>query len=91
MIGLYLYSAEARVDALMLLNRLGLSVSYNVLQKSLRNITQASQVWIKEQATNHKFDGIWDNFEDCENVHRECIGDIVKLRSITMALWIKNG
>lgn len=35
MIGLYLYSAGARVDALMLLNRLGLSVSYDVLQKAL--------------------------------------------------------
>lgn len=43
-------------------------------------------MWIKEQATNHKFVGIWDNFEDCENVYGECIGDMVKFRSVTMAL-----
>lgn len=48
MIGLYLYFAKACVDALTLLNHLGLLVSYDILQKSIRNITQASQVWIKE-------------------------------------------
>lgn len=91
MIGLYLYSAGARVDAITLLNRLGLSVSYDVLQKSLRNITLASQAWIKEQATNCKLVGTWDNFEYRENVHDERVGDTVKFRSVTMALWIKNG
>ena len=91
MIGLYLYSAGACVDAIILLNRLGLLVLYDVLQKSLRNITLASQAWIKEQATNCKLVGTWDNFEYRENVHGERIGDTVKFRSITMALWIKNG
>lgn len=74
----------------MLSRRLGLSVSYDVLQKSLRNITQASQVWIKEQATNRKLDGTWDYFEYRENVYGERVGDVVKFRFVTMALWIKN-
>ena len=43
MIGLYLYSAGARVDAITLFNHLDLLISYNVFQKSLRNITLASQ------------------------------------------------
>lgn len=42
MIELYLYSAGAYVDAVMLLNCLDLLVSYNVLQKNLKNIIQSS-------------------------------------------------
>lgn len=91
MIGLYLYFAKACVDALTLLNHLGLLVSYDILQKSIRNITQASQVWIKEQAINRKLVGTWDNFKYHENVHGERVSDMVKFRSVTMALWIKNG
>lgn len=33
----------------------------------------------------------WDNFEYRENVHVERIGDKVKFRSITMALWVRHG
>lgn len=38
LIALYLYSAGARVDAITLLNHLGLSVSYDVLQKKSSRI-----------------------------------------------------
>lgn len=43
MIGLYLYFAGVRVDAVTLLNRFGLLISYNVLQKSLGNIIESGQ------------------------------------------------
>ena len=90
-IALYLYSAGARVDAITLLNHLGLSVSYQVLQSKLRDITATSKQWIKDQAQNRQLVGTRDNFEFRENVHGERVGDIVKFRSITMALWIEKG
>lgn len=43
--------------------------------------------WIKQQSTNRKLVGTWDNFEYRENVHGERLGDTVKFRSVTMALW----
>lgn len=42
LIALYLYSAGARVSAITLLNHLGLSVSSDVLQKKLKDITTSS-------------------------------------------------
>lgn len=47
LIALYLYFAGARVDAITLLNHLGLSVSYDVLQKKLQDITKSTLSWIK--------------------------------------------
>lgn len=91
LIALYLYSAGARVDAITLLNHLGISVSYNTLQRKLKNISSESVRWIKMQATNPKLVGTWDNFEYRENVNGERVGDKVKFRSITMALWIQAG
>lgn len=38
----------ARIDTINFLNYFGLFVSYNVLQKSLKNITSASKVLIKQ-------------------------------------------
>ena len=90
LIALYLYSAGARVDAITLLNHLGLCVSYDVLQKKLRNITASSMSWIKQQSTNRKLIGTWDNFKYRENVHEERLGDTVKFRLVIMALWIEN-
>lgn len=86
LVAMYLYSAGARVDAITLLNHLGLFVSYNVLLKTLRDIKTSSAAFIKEQASNCKLVGTWDNFEYRENVAGERIGDVVKFRSITMAL-----
>lgn len=63
LVAIYLYSAEAKVDAITLLNHLGLSVSYNILLKRLRNIMLSSATFIKQQATNCKLVGTWDNFE----------------------------
>ena len=91
LIGLYFYSAGARTDAITLLNHFGLSVSYDVLQRKLRDITSMSKNWIKQQATNYRLVGAWDNFEFRENVHGERVDDTVKFRSITMALWIRHG
>lgn len=88
---MYMYSAGAKVDAITLLNHLGLFVSYNVLFRKLRGITTSSAAFIKEQASNCKLVGTWDNFEYRENVAGERISDTVKFRSVTMALWIKNG
>ncbi|MCJ1462377.1 hypothetical protein MMC07_000977 [Pseudocyphellaria aurata] len=90
-LALYLYSAGAKVDALTLLNHLGLSVSYDVLPKQLKHIALTSIELIKDQSTNRRLVGTWDNFEYRENVHGERVGDTVKFRSVTMALWIKNG
>ena len=91
LIALYLYSAGARVDAITLLNHLGLSVSYDVLQRKLKDITTSSIAWIKAQGSNCKLVGTWDNFEFRENVYGKRVGDIVKFRSVTMALWIQQG
>ena len=44
---IYLYSAGAKVDAITLLNHLGLSVSYNILLKRLRSIMSSSAAFIK--------------------------------------------
>ncbi len=88
---MYIYSAGAKVDAITLLNRLGFSVLYNVLLKKLRCITTSSAAFIKEQASNCKLVSTWDNFEYQKNVVEERIGDIIKFRSVLMALWIKNG
>ncbi|MCJ1468817.1 hypothetical protein MMC07_007447 [Pseudocyphellaria aurata] len=90
-LALYLYSAGARVDAITLLNHLGISVSYNVLKSQLENIASSSMAMIKDQSTNHRLVGTWDNFEYRENVHGERVGDTVKFCSVTMALWVKNG
>ena len=89
LIAMYLYSAGAQIDAITLLNHLGISVSYNVLMRKLTNITTFSVAFIKEQASNNRLVGTWDNFEYQENIAGKRIGDIVKFRSVTMALWIK--
>ena len=91
LVAIYMYSAGARVDAITLLNHLGLSVSYDVLQRQLRHITDFSRSWIKSQSSNRRLVGSWDNFEFHENVHGERTGDTVKFRSVTMALWIQQG
>lgn len=57
LVAIYLYSAGAKVDAITLLNYLGLSVLYNVLLKRLRNIMSSSAAFIKQQATNCKLVG----------------------------------
>lgn len=85
-IAFYFYSFGARVDAITLFNHFGLLVLYNVLQKKLHSITSSSKRWIKQQATNLCLVGSWNNFEFCENVHSEQVGDTVKFRSITIAL-----
>lgn len=90
LMAMYLYSTGARVDAITLLNHLGISVLYNVLLRKLRRITVSSSAFIQAQAFNRKLVGMWDNFEYRKNVADERIGDTVKLRSVTMALWIKN-
>ncbi|MCJ1471086.1 hypothetical protein MMC07_009734 [Pseudocyphellaria aurata] len=91
LLALYLYSAGARVDAITVFNHLWLSVSYQVLQKKLQDLAFLSMDFIKQQSTNRRLVGTWDNFEYCENVHGERIGDTVKFRLVTMALWVKNG
>ena len=86
LIGLYLYSAGAKVDAITLLNHLELSVSYNVLQKKFRDISLSSKQWIRRQANNCQLVGTWVNFEYQKNVQGERVGDVVRFRSITIAL-----
>lgn len=44
LIALYMYSAGTRVDAITLFNHLGLSVSYDILQKRLKDIINNSQL-----------------------------------------------
>lgn len=39
LIAIYMYSAGAQVDIITLLNHLGLSVSYDILQKKLKEVT----------------------------------------------------
>ena len=91
LVALYFYSAGARIDGITLLNHFGLSVSYDVLQRKLQSISTTSKQWIRQQASNSHLVGTWDNFEYRENVQGEQVGDTVKFRSITMALWIEKG
>ena len=47
-VAIYLYSAGAKVDAIILLNHFGFSVSYNLLMRKLRNIKAHSTAFIKK-------------------------------------------
>ena len=86
LVAMYLYSAGAKIDAITLLNHLGLSVLYNSLLKKLRDIKAYSTAFIKPQAINCKLVGLWDNFEYRENVMDEKIGNTIKFRFMTMVL-----
>lgn len=57
LIALYLYSAGARVDAITLLNQMGLTVSYNVFLYKFKAIASDSALWIKQQASNLRLVG----------------------------------
>lgn len=48
LIAMYLYSTGARIDTIIFLNHLGISVSYSVLMRKLRNITSSCIAFIKE-------------------------------------------
>ena len=54
---IYLYSTGAKVDAIILLNHLGLSVLYNSPLQKLRDIKAQSTAFIKKQASNCKLVG----------------------------------
>ncbi len=54
LVAMYRNSADAQVDAITLLNYLSLSILYNVLLKTLRNIKNSSAAFIKEQVSNSK-------------------------------------
>lgn len=86
LVAIYLYLARAKVDTIILLNYLRISVSYDVLLKKLRSIMSSNATFIKQQSTNCKLIKIWYNFEYWENIVNERIGDIVKFGSLTMAL-----
>lgn len=90
LMAMYIYSADAKVDAITFLNCFNLFVLYNMLLRKWRGITTSNAAFIKEQASNCKLIGMWDNFKYWENIAEKKIGDIVKFRSVTMALWIKN-
>ena len=74
---MYLYSAGAKVDAIILINHLRLSVLYNSLLQKLRDIKAHSTAFIKKKASNCKLVGSWDIFEYRKNVISKRIGDIV--------------
>lgn len=78
LMALYLYSTGARVNAIILLNHLGLFVSYNILQKKLQDITKSALFWIKAQSFVSILVGSWDNFEFCENMYSKRTGDTIK-------------
>lgn len=77
LVAIYIYSAGTKIDTITLLNRLGLFVLYNVFLRKLGSITSSSITFIKEQVSNYKFIGIWNNFEYQESVSKKRIGDIV--------------
>lgn len=63
----YIYSAGIKVDVITLLNHLGLSVLYNVLQKELWDIISSSKQWVKQQSINCQLVRISNNFKLQEN------------------------
>ena len=91
LVAMYLYFADARVNSITFLNHFGILVLYNVLLRKFKSITAFNSAFIKAQASNCKLVGTWNNFEYRENVAGERIGDTVKFRSVTIALWNKNG
>lgn len=56
-VAIYLYLAGVKVDAITLLNCLGLSILYYVLLKRLRSIILARATFIKQQVTHCKLVG----------------------------------
>lgn len=85
-----MYSTGARVNINILFNYLGLLILYDVLQRKIKSITDSSKSWIKNQITNCKLVGSWDNLEFRENIHDKQTRDTMKFCSITMALWIER-
>ena len=91
LIVLYVYSAGTQTDAITLLNHLGVGILYNTFIRKLKGIVAETHQWTKQQSSNPKLVGTWDNFEYCKNVHKDRVDDKVKFRLITMAYWVKNG
>lgn len=91
LIAFYFYLASTWIDAITLLNRLDICVSYDMLQKKLKNITTSSMFLIKLENTNRKLIKTWDNFNYRENVNKKRLDDIMKFCLVTMALWILKG
>lgn len=83
LVAIYIYFAGTKVDATTLLNCLGLSVLYNVFLRKLRGTTTSSASFIKDQASNCKLVGIWDNFEYQKNIVREKIKPCLVRRIIS--------
>lgn len=83
---MYLYLVKVQVDAITLLNHLCFLVSYNIFLRKLRNITTSSAIFIKNKAFNNKLVGMWNNFEYRKNIASKRIGDIIKFRSVIIAL-----
>lgn len=75
---MYLYSASAKVDAIILLNHFGLSMLYNFLLQKLRDIKAHNTIFIKKQASNYKLMSFWDNFKYRENIVDKRIENTVK-------------
>lgn len=57
LVAIYFYLTGVKVNAITLLNYLGLLVLYNVFLKRLRSIMSSSAAFIKQQATNYKLVG----------------------------------
>lgn len=83
---MYLYFVDTQVNTIILFNYLSFLVFYNVFLKILRNIKALSTAFIKGQVSNSKLVSTWSNFKYRKNITRENIEDIVKFRSVTIAL-----
>ena len=83
---MYLYLADAWVHPITLFNHFGLSILYKVFLRKLKDIKTLSTTFIKEQTSNYKLVGTWDNFEYWKNITGKRIGDEVKFRLVIIAL-----
>lgn len=57
-IALYIYFVEIKIDAIIFLNHLGLSILYKILLKKSSDITSISKLYIKKQSNNTQLVGI---------------------------------
>ena len=90
-LGLFLHNGGAKRYVIEALNKLGLSVSYKVLQAELADIAKLSKDKVRDLGRSPLTIATYDNFEYSEGKRGERTGDLkTKVKSITTAL-IFNG
>ena len=84
--GLYMYQGGCRRRVLDTMQRLGLIISYDTLQRRMKSLTDEAQRQVQLVGRAPNCILTWDNFEFTEGRRGERTGDRAAFRSITTAL-----